>query len=403
MVRESLKKAPKLPETEEDLEKATEPVKVDATVDTEGDGEQSGDSTSEYPDETGEAARQRLLQARARHRIRLHLAEALEGASSNMTLLEKRAITARVTKYYQNELEQVLKFADLSDTSLVSDAEVDGALVAYFNRCYFAGEQSDKGEKVLAALLHYAPEFGRNGGRFVPRAWRAVKGWRKLTPPRSRLGLPLGVWAAIAWRMMVHNELPMATYMLLMVSSYARPNELLRIQRRDLVPPSPRVVDCWSLVLNARELGKESKVGTYDDSILLNSSWLGWLGPVLKLLKEGEDEGKVFQFTYPQFLKVFGRVLSEFCLHGVVPYQARHSGPSIDRAKGERSLLEVQKRGRWASSRSLVRYERAARLSKSWHALTSDQRTLFKLCEDQLEAIILGRPITGMFLPTSGR
>ena len=36
-------------------------------------------------------------------------------------------------------------------------------------------------------------------------------------------------------------------------------------------------------------------------------------------------EGKVFQFTYPQFLRVFGRVLSELHMHGVVPYRARHS------------------------------------------------------------------------------
>ena len=46
------------------------------------------------------------------------------------------------------------------------------------------------------------------------------------------------------------------------------------------------------------------------------------------------------------------------------PYQTRHSGPSIDRAKKLRTLHEVQKRGNWRSTTSVLRYEKAGRLSK---------------------------------------
>ena len=47
----------------------------------------------------------------------------------------------------------------------------------------------------------------------------------------------------------------------------------------------------------------------------------------------------------------------------LVLYQARHSGPSIDRARGIRSLQKIKRRGRWSAESSVQRYERHARLS----------------------------------------
>eukprot|EP00974_Lingulodinium_polyedra_P051784 4979751-Lingulodinium_polyedra.AAC.1 len=44
-----------------------------------------------------------------------------------------------------------------------------------------------------------------------------------------------------------------------------------------------------------------------------------------------------------------------------VPCQLRHSGPSWDRLRNLRPLLEVQKRGMWASYAPVARYEKAAR------------------------------------------
>ena len=53
----------------------------------------------------------------------------------------------------------------------------------------------------------------------------------------------------------------------------------------------------------------------------------------------------------------------------LVPYQARHSGPSIDRARGARSQEEVRKRGGWLSRQSMARYEKSGRLAATWRKL----------------------------------
>jgi len=68
----------------------------------------------------------------------------------------------------------------------------------------------------------------------------------------------------------------------------------------------------------------------------------------------------------------------------------RHSGPSIDRARQRRTLEECRKRGRWASWRSLVRYEKGARLSHFWNRLPEQVRTKLSYCEDHLADLMLG-------------
>ena len=75
----------------------------------------------------------------------------------------------------------------------MEDSEVDGALVDFMNDRFFAGLQAHVGERLLAALLSEVPEFWT-----TPRAWRCLRGWRRLCPSRSRRPYPLSVWAAMA-------------------------------------------------------------------------------------------------------------------------------------------------------------------------------------------------------------
>ena len=74
---------------------------------------------------------------------------------------------------------------------------------------------------------------------------------------------------------------------------------------------------------------------------------------------------------------------------GLVPYQARHSGASIDAANNVRGLPSIQKRGRWASKKPVQRYEKAGRLQDTWRELTSWQKDHFKLCAESLRSVML--------------
>eukprot|EP00974_Lingulodinium_polyedra_P022317 2154451-Lingulodinium_polyedra.AAC.1 len=69
----------------------------------------------------------------------------------------------------------------------------------------------------------------------------------------------------------------------------------------------------------------------------------------------------------------------------------RHSGPSNDLAQRVRTLPEAQKRGRWASTKTMNRYERHGRMGQDWARLTCDQRRLLTLWDAHLEDIFHGR------------
>ena len=179
----------------------------------------------------------------------------------------------------------------------------------------------------------------------------------------------------------------LAVGILLMVDCYLRPSELLGLQNKSLLAPGPHGAH-WSLILHPQEGRSRSKTGNVDETILLNSARLRWMAPVLRQIHQGPPESYILNLTYPEFSRQFSEVADALEV-AVVPYQGRHSGPSIDRAERVRSAEEIQKRGRWKHHRSVTRYEKAGLLQKSWQELSAVQQTYFQTCADQLPAVIL--------------
>jgi len=109
----------------------------------------------------------------------------------------------------------------------------------------------------------------------------------------------------------------------------------------------------------------------------------------------------VWDFTPGDLNIEWGHVLKELGLQGVgiVPYQLRHSGVSIDLAKGTRTLLAAQKRGFWGSQHSMARYEKHGRLNVGWLKLKASQRAWLEAASAVLEAVVFGRT-NGPPLPT---
>ena len=71
-----------------------------------------------------------------------------------------------------------------------------------------------------------------------------------------------------------------------------------------------------------------------------------------------------------------------------VPYQARHGGPSEDRAARLRSLFEVMKRGRWLSEGSVRRYEKHGKLGERLHRLPARMQVHLAICTANIERIL---------------
>ena len=79
------------------------------------------------------------------------------------------------------------------------------------------------------------------------------------------------------------------------------------------------------------------------------------------------------------------------------PYMLRHSGPSWDRLKGRRTLAEIQKRGLWASHRSVSRYEQAARIASEYQKIQQAMRLWMEDVTRKLEQYVLeGETVPGV-------
>ena len=71
---------------------------------------------------------------------------------------------------------------------------------------------------------------------------------------------------------------------------------------------------------------------------------------------------------------MFREVMQEWNLVDVVLYRMRHGGAFHDIVNGQRPVLEVKKRGRWANDKSLKRYAKGVRLQTT--ELDAGQETL---------------------------
>ena len=75
----------------------------------------------------------------------------------------------------------------------------------------------------------------------------------------------------------------------------------------------------------------------------------------------------------------------------MVPYEARHSGPPIRMARGNRNRQEIRDRGRWKSEKSVIRYKQRARLAQTYQRLPPSLQAHLDLCEQHLGDVLLGR------------
>ena len=134
-----------------------------------------------------------------------------------------------------------------------------------------------------------------------------------------------------------------------------------------------------------------SKTGVFNDSVTLDSTKTKFLDPFRKALHVAGNRSRTWKFTYNQFCREFGKAAASLGLK-LVPYMARHSGPSMDLASGERDLAGVRKRLRVSGLKTLDRYERAANLGQEWSKLNASQKEVCIKCKQHIEAYICGRP-----------
>ena len=126
--------------------------------------------------------------------------------------------------------------------------EVEDTVVRWANRLFLEGHHCSRGDRFAAAFLFYHPNFGKNGQHSIARLWRALKGWRRRAPQRSRKPRSWPEVAGLAMYLIERAEYMIAIWTLVGFGGYLRPSDNMRLRRQDLVAPVGSLSNKWCLV-----------------------------------------------------------------------------------------------------------------------------------------------------------
>ena len=336
--------------------------------------------------------RQQLKHLRGKGRLRQVLREVEDRSLGEnfdcRSFLIDCAITDRTRQRYAKGLSQFVDFC--GDRQPQDDQEMDSELTAYFEESFLCGEMPNHGEIVMAGVMHFDPHFSRMGPGKLPRAWRALRGWQRRAPGRTRRPLPWPVWAGVVNCFAARGSLQMGLFVLMAFTTYARPIELFRLLRKHLVAPVKMITSAWSLLIAPDDGDHSTKTGLRNVSIMLDDVELRWADYLWQALAFGEGSLRLWDFTYAQLHREL-RLVCDCLSLSLTLYQTRHSGASHDRMKNNRSLDAIMKRGHWKTQQSVLRYEKSALLATAWNAVPATTRDYCVECAIQLEAVLLGQ------------
>ena len=288
---------------------------------------------------------------------------------ATQTFLEQSAVSPKTAADYKMRMDVFNMFCFLHKLTTLNLQTLDTALTIFLQQCFNDGMELNEATKFLAAIMDARPEASAR--HLLPRARRSLKGWKNLDPGRSRPPIPWPLITLIVNSMLQRHQLISAMMILTMFVTYCRPFELLLLEKRDLISTKTLGM-AWSLNLNKAEVMETSKMGVQDESMLLDSQEVPWLGKALMAFnKKMMQSPKMFPQDYYTLMKHWKEALVHIGLQEdfAVPYQLRHAGASWDRFKKFRTQLEVKMRGRWASDSSMTRYEKHALLSQIFDSL----------------------------------
>ena len=289
---------------------------------------------------------------------------------SHLSVTEAASVSTKTRESYVRLLHAFLSRQGLRKAELTS-VVLDRALIAFFDRLYLEGRDPSAGQKLAAAVLfHFPLLMGSSPQAQLPRTFRALKGWRKLMPARTRRPLPWVVVASIARRLLRGPCPPMALCWLMMVDCYLRPGEAVDLKPSQVIPGTPdTAMDRCALHVNPDYRQKYSKTGELDESLLVSRRWLGRAIEQWAMRRKGEAE--LWPFTLAAIRHEFVKHALALGLAALKPvlYMGRHSGASLDRLENRYGLSEVQRRGRWRSTSSVARYEKHALVQQVYQSL----------------------------------
>ena len=168
---------------------------------------------------------------------------------SSLGFCEENAIRPRSTPGYQRFFLLLLTFlatlpewgckeqhvapSMVARIARIDPPMLDGSVVDFFDHLYFTGAMASEAEKTKAALCHYVSflVFATD----CPRGSRALQGFLKMAPGKSRFPLPMEILGALVGWLCFWGHHEMATALLTLFICYLRPAELMSLRICDVI------------------------------------------------------------------------------------------------------------------------------------------------------------------------
>ncbi|CAE8645231.1 unnamed protein product, partial [Polarella glacialis] len=298
------------------------------------------------------------------------------------------AVMPRTNLDYERRLAEFMSFISERGLALKTQPSTDAAIVDFLHLMWEEGRELHEGLRFYAAFVAKHPEYGRSGHLRLPRTKRALTGWKKLAPCMTRPPMPWEVACLIASHMIQLGHVISALILVLLFSLYGRPTEILELRQKDLIRPRS-AGGFFTVHLRPEEAMIASKVGLYEESLMLDSPFCLWLGPLLlKLVTAPDCQDLLFPLEYHTWKLHWDAAIKAAGLQelGYVPYQLRHGGPSHDHFFKLRSMLEIKLRGRWSADSTRKRYEAGGRIEQELLRLGAVRLRAAKDAAKNLEA-----------------
>ncbi|CAK0868029.1 unnamed protein product, partial [Prorocentrum cordatum] len=256
---------------------------------------------------------------------------------------------------------------------------VDAALDRFLEELFVAERSRGDARYVLAAVADHFNVSLRQPG-VLPLARAAMAGWGKLEPDSTSDPLPWSAAVLMAYHLSrtgVESDLEAARGLVVQFDTYLRPSELVLMPLVACFTPGMHagvhynkygMVVAPSSQVAGQLIGiRTSKTGVQDDTVLLDEASrpgvVGAFAALIRQARRARSQTLLPSHTYVSYNKVLQRAARAVGIpFKVTPHLARHGGPSEDFLRRARTLPEIQARGRWASFRSVQRYEKAGRL-----------------------------------------
>lgn len=151
----------------------------------------------------------------------------------------------------------------------------------------------------------------------------------------------------------------------------------------------------WAFTLNMceGEVSRASKIGEYDEAMLLDLPRYQFLGKKLEAMTRGRPEKALLLSGPPgEMGRFMARASAVLKLPLVAhPYQLRHIGASTDVGHGDLLIADVKRRGQWRADISVRRYERAGQLTRVFRMLSEAASEFCLASVDELPDVFYGR------------